>query len=248
MGALTIGSTGRAVQFLQARIGVEVDGSFGPATKTALQAAQRAHGLTDDGVYGRTTNAAMTGRTASAIEQCAQHLGVEPAAFGAVVQVETSGAGFLDDGRPTILLERLYVYRQAAPEQRAQLTPDLCAPQMGGYMGGINEWTRFEAVARVLGVDGATQCCSWGLGQIMGANWRESGAESVADFRARMALAEDHQLALMAGFIGANPRLVAALRELDWAGFAYRYNGPSYAANQYDKKLAAAFTALSKSA
>jgi hypothetical protein len=244
VGALTIGSTGRAVGFLQSRLGETVDGVFGPATQSALKTAQAARGLQDDGVYGPVTNSAMTGRTASSIATIAERIGVDTAAFGAVMQVETAGAGFFSDGRPVILLERLYVYRQASPEQRRMLTADVCAPQPGGYLGGLNEWARFERVASVLGVDDAAQCVSWGLGQIMGANWRACGATSVADFRARMVQDEDGQLALMAGFIGANAGMLQALKSLDWASFAYRYNGPEYARNAYDTKLAAAYSRL----
>lgn len=243
MGVLTLGSTGRAVSFLQSRLGLaadQQDGRFGTQTDAALRAVQQAHGLTVDGVYGPATNAALTRRTDAAIISCAEHLQVDAAAFGAIVDVETNGAGFFDDGRPVILLERLYVYRLASPAQRLMLNSDVCAPEMGGYMGGLNEWTRFEKVAAVLGLDGATQCVSWGLGQVMGANWRASGAASVSDFRARMVASEDHQLALMAGFIGANPTLLSALRGQVWEQFARGYNGPAQVA-QYAPKLAAAY-------
>jgi peptidoglycan hydrolase-like protein with peptidoglycan-binding domain len=246
MGALQLGSSGRAVEFLQSRLGVAVDGSFGSGTQDALKAAQTARGLTADGVYGPVTNKALTARSNDAIAQCAQHFGVESAAFGAVVQVEAAGVGFLPDGRPQILLERLYVYRQASPEQRRMLSSNVCAPQPGGYFGGDSEWTRFETVANVLGIDDATQCCSWGLGQIMGANWRAAGASDVADFRTRMVQDESHQLALMAGFIASQGALAQALRSKNWTAFAYHYNGPSYAQNSYDRKLAAAYETLSK--
>lgn len=36
-----------------------------------------------------------------------------------------------------------------------------------------------------------------------------------------------------------------ALQRRDWTGFARRYNGPGFAANRYDEKLAAAHTSLS---
>ena len=43
----------------------------------------------------------------------------------------------------------------------------------------------------------------------------------------------------MLRFIHAN-RLTSLLHARDWAGFARRYNGPAYAKNRYDVRLAAA--------
>lgn len=49
------GDKGTAVKVWQAIIGVEADGSFGPATEEATKAFQRAHGLVDDGIVGTRT-------------------------------------------------------------------------------------------------------------------------------------------------------------------------------------------------
>ena len=48
-----------AVKQIQAEAGTGVDGRFGPATKRAVQAWQRRHGLTPDGLVGAATWAAM---------------------------------------------------------------------------------------------------------------------------------------------------------------------------------------------
>ena len=48
------------------------------------------------------------------------------------------------------------------------------------------------------------------------------------------------QLALFVKFVSRPPYL-PALRAHNWAAFAKAYNGPGYAQNKYDSKLAAAY-------
>jgi len=66
------------------------------------------------------------------------------------------------------------------------------------------------------------------------------GFVSVQDMVTAMADSEDAQLQAVVGFIQAN-NLQAPLQQQDWATYARRYNGPSYAKNQYDTKLAQAY-------
>lgn len=58
---IQVGSTGDAVKLVQAAIGANPDGNFGPVTKTQVVKWQKAKGLTADGVVGPTTWAAMFG-------------------------------------------------------------------------------------------------------------------------------------------------------------------------------------------
>jgi peptidoglycan hydrolase-like protein with peptidoglycan-binding domain len=64
-GILRQGSKGNAVKTLQQDLNkamgsqLEVDGDFGPATKAAVEAFQRKHGLTADGEYGPQSAAMM---------------------------------------------------------------------------------------------------------------------------------------------------------------------------------------------
>ncbi len=53
------GAQGLAVRQLQAKLGVPVDGIFGPQTDTAVRAFQGKHGLAVDGVVGAQTWAAL---------------------------------------------------------------------------------------------------------------------------------------------------------------------------------------------
>ncbi len=242
---LRLGSTGRAVTFLQRRLNnVPVTGTVDGATQAAVRSWQAAHGLASDGIFGPATCAAMVRRASGATAAIAAQRGLEARALSAVVQVETAGAGFFTDGRPVILLERHYVWARASIAARTTLGPALCNPTPGGYVGGIGEWGRFEQVAAVCGDEIAAQSCSWGLGQVMGANYALAGCASGTQMMYRAAQTETTQLTLMASFIAAQPGVRNALAQHDWPTFARLYNGPQYNTNQYDTKLAAAYAAL----
>lgn len=57
------GTTGAAVIEAQKRLGVTVDGIFGPQTDAAVRSFQTSHGLETDGVIGPKTWAALEGNT-----------------------------------------------------------------------------------------------------------------------------------------------------------------------------------------
>ena len=57
-----------------------------------------------------------------------------------------------------------------------------------------------------------------------------------------------HRLARIYAPALEDKRKVDALRSLDWAAFAYCYNGPQYAKNQYDTKMAKLYAQLKAAA
>ena len=59
MAILKRGLAGEPVKRLQAKLGVEADGQFGPKTEEALKAYQKQHGLVVDGIAGPDTFAQM---------------------------------------------------------------------------------------------------------------------------------------------------------------------------------------------
>mgnify|MGYP002134744001 CR=1 FL=1 len=60
---LKIGSTGDEVKALQQKLGVTVDGIFGPQTQAALKSYQQKSGLSADGIYGPLTAASFQSKT-----------------------------------------------------------------------------------------------------------------------------------------------------------------------------------------
>ena len=190
--------------------------------------------------------------TDSDMRSVLQILGMDPVAdlplLWTVLAVESRGFGFLPDRRPKLLFERHIFHRETEGRFSTQ-APKLSARTPGGYQGGGAEYERLaQALALCrsagLGVEPALRSASWGLGQVMGFNAAVAGFEDAADMAAQMAAGEGAQLAGMANFMRSQG-LERKLQARDWAGFAYGYNGRSYAVNQYHLKLRAAYEKFS---
>lgn len=180
----------------------------------------------------------------------ANNLGIEPAALKSVIDVEARSSGFDSQGRPTILFERhkfwdelgkvnYFTWRQKFYEQY----PDICNPKSGGY----NERDQYEKlrIASELHWEAAHKSASYGLGQIMGFNFESLGYKTLKEFVDAMYESEAKQLEAMARFLKVN-NLIPKLKSHDWAGFARGYNGSAYKKNNYDVKLANAYTKAKK--
>lgn len=270
MSVLRQGDNSPAVAQLQADLNrtlglsLKTDGDFGPVTVEAVKQFQRKFGIVADGVAGPVTQNALAGgagyKNANVVavvggkkltEQdyvnAAAKLGVSVAHVKTVTEVEARGTGYLSDGRVKILYERHVFYKQVPKAKRASAPADLCQPTQGGYVGNAGEWDR---MARACAIDetAALESASWGLFQIMGYHWRALGFASVQDFVEANKRSEGEQLDAFVRFVLADKRLINALRAKDWKTFARYYNGPAYAKNAYDIKLAQAFTKWSKAA
>lgn len=178
--------------------------------------------------------------TTAAMRRTADTLGVDVARVQAVVEVEARGNGFLTDGRPKILFER-HKFSGFTDGRFDASNPDLSSAEAGGYRGGPAEYMRLYRAAQLDG-EAAVRATLWGAFQIMGFNWKACGERSLYGFLLAMHDSEDAQLALFAQFV-INSGLAPALQRKDWAAFARGYNGPGYARNDYDTRLAAAYIA-----
>lgn len=250
MKTLRFGSAGDDVASLQRALNMKPDGVFGPLTEAGVRDFQRRAGLAVDGVAGPQTLAKLIGTSralsAGDITEAADKLGIDEASMRAVLAVESAGAGFLADGRPKILFERHIMRRQLEAIGRdanllAKYLPEIINAERGGYLGGAAEHDRLH-LARQIDPDSAICSASWGLFQIMGFHWAILGYESASVFAGAMAKDEAAQLDAFVRFMHANPATHRALSARRWADFARLYNGPAYAANRYDLRLAEAYT------
>ncbi|QJD99466.1 DUF3380 domain-containing protein [Massilia forsythiae] len=176
----------------------------------------------------------------AAFANAARKLNVEVAAIKAVAEVESKGNGFFSDGRPKILFERHYFHRLTNGVFDAS-NPEISNSISGGYgASGDNQYRKLD-IAFALDNTAALKSTSWGQFQIMGANYRAAGYNSVTDFVDSQRQGADVQLKAFADFVGSDRGLLNALREKDWSVFARKYNGPNYRENNYDNKMREAY-------
>lgn len=270
MRTLRKGASGQDVSMLQNLLKdkgypTSTDGIFGVQTHVSVCRFQKEANLTADGIVGAATWKALMANTkeikAASISlqstppstptidfsEAARNLNVEEAAIRAVHQVESGGRnGFLPDGRPIILFEGHIFWGQLRklgvdPEKHVRGNEDILFPKWNRtfYKGGAAEYERLE---RGMEIDrqAALSSASWGMFQIMGFNYKLCGYQSVDEYVTAMKSSQQSQFMAFVSFLQVTG-MDAPLRKLDWAAFARQYNGPGYAQNSYDKKLADAY-------
>jgi hypothetical protein len=191
------------------------------------------------------------------LQQIVDKYNIPLAVLKAVCDVESSGSGFLPipchtstgvdvSGYPKILYEGHIFYRLAKarglPVARWSIEhPTLVYQQWTrAYYSKKpqDEYQRY-AVVSSFNLELAVQSCSWGAFQIMGMNFKECGFKDWQSFFYAMQN-QAGQVVAFTEFIKTK-NLIPILRDKDWAGFARVYNGPEYAQNNYDSRLATAY-------
>ncbi|UZV40802.1 putative endolysin [Erwinia phage Stean] len=174
----------------------------------------------------------------------AARLNAPLSAVKAVASVESAGNGFLSGGRPKVQFEPHVMYSELTKlfgKARAELElsrhPDLVARSAGSYQSLEKENADMDRAASAIDRTAALQSASWGAFQIMGYHWKTCGYANLQAFINAQYTAAG-QLDSFVRFILADARLLNALRRKEWATFARIYNGPNYAKNRYDTKLA----------
>lgn len=179
----------------------------------------------------------------------------------AVFAVEAAGSGFtMHRGKrvPKILFEAHIFFRFTGKWPVSKVAPHLSSKSWDRSLytktaqplrpGANLAHTRLEeavALDELMKANGevrqaALMSCSWGIGQVMGLNWKPLGYPSLQQFINEMFDSEGRQLDAVARFIKVN-KLGGAMCRKDWAAFARGYNGPGFKQNAYDARLAVAY-------
>lgn len=184
-----------------------------------------------------------SGLTRADFEEVAARLGCEWEAAAAVAEVESGPlGGFASDGKPIILFER-HLFSRKTNSRYDATHPTISNRTPGGYPRTQAErWAQLE-LAYSLDPEAALQSASYGRFQVLGQNFPNLSMANAHEYVVKLAKSEKDQLEAFEGFVRANG-LADEMQRKDWAGFASRYNGPGYAANQYDTKMADAYARL----
>ena len=173
------------------------------------------------------------------IARAAARVRVPEAAYRALLITETGArAAFSPAGLPAILYEAHIAYRLCGVR-----VPGLSVPNWDRSLYGVTlaaEYDRLhQAIAHPkIGMEVALSAASWGLPQILGANYSACGYGHVAEFVAAMCASAAAQLGALNAFLEWRG-IDKPLRALDWANVGRLYNGTAYRQNRYDEKLAA---------
>lgn len=166
----------------------------------------------------------------------AKELGVEVAAIKAVVKIEAGPKleGFWAPGVPVVNYAKSLFDKYNAKTKGRKLKDAKVPSGLTGY--ALKEWTSLTN-ARKVNADAADMGTYWGMFQIGGFNYKLCGCESVEEMVAKVCDSEFSQLEMFAVFI-RNSGMLEALKKKDWAAFARKYNGPSYAKRGYHTRMA----------
>lgn len=175
-------------------------------------------------------------------------IGVGEDEIHAILDTETRGRGFDSQNRPIILFEPHIFYKQLSANDpnklQTAISQGLAYKNWGEQRYPSDSYPRLER-AILINKELAIRSASWGLGQIMGFNFSMAGYPSAEAMVMKFKDDEEEHLLAMVRFIIA-AGLDDELRRHDWIGFARGYNGPGFAKNGYDKKLAASFAKWQK--
>lgn len=149
----------------------------------------------------------------------AMQLGVSASAIKAVAMIESNGEGFTSTGIVKTRLESQFLSKYQTASGKA---PKSFLTFASAYA--------YDASSAILST-------SFGEFQVMGFNYKAAGYTTPQAYYNAVKNSAVSQLNSFVGFVKVN-KLAQYLKDQNWAGFAYRYNGPGYKANNYDTKLA----------
>lgn len=185
------------------------------------------------------------------VRKVADQYDIELAALMAVVEVESAGNPFEQDGQtPRFLFERHVFFKELTKRRPEKLQEAMSRglahkgwQRATQYKDQGNSASRLRLMEKARSVDEecANRSASWGVGQTMGFLAEELGFDDANDMVARMTEGGvAAQVDCMVREI-KRKKLDRHLAAKNWPKFAEGYNGAGYRANAYDTKMAAAY-------
>lgn len=169
-------------------------------------------------------------------KEAAQFLGCDVPTIKAVAKVESLNSGFYRNGEPKILFEGHIFHKLTNGKYSTSENADISYPKWKTRYYRYNQHKRLQKAVK-LDRDAALKSASWGKFQIMGFNHKLAGFNTLQEFVNAMYRSEKEHLKAFVNYV-KNRHLDDELRNHDWVRFAYYYNGPGFAKNRYDEKLA----------
>ena len=169
----------------------------------------------------------------SSIQSASESIGIAPCFIHAVASIESANKGFNADGTIIVRFEK-HVFLRELKKRKASADLINSARQLTGL--------RWSTLNKAISLHHEAALCSasFGMFQVMGFNHKACGFDNVFDFVQAMQEGEERQVELFCSFV-RHENLVGMMKQLNFKGFARRYNGPNYADNKYDVKLQEAF-------
>lgn len=189
-------------------------------------------------------------KIAAAVKEVAEEFNLPEKELLTVVMVESNGQTHtIVDGNlcPVIRWEGHVFYRNLPQTKKeVAVSAGLASKSYGQIPNPKSQPARYMILeqAKVIDEDAAICACSYGVGQVLGENWKILGYKNPRDFYKEAMNGLSGQIRLMVQFI-MHHNLDDKLRLHDWAGFAAVYNGPQYKTYKYDLKMATMWKQIS---
>lgn len=176
------------------------------------------------------------------ITNSAKTIGLDYPTVAAIASIESSGTGFDAKSKFPIILFEGHHFSRLTNHKFDQSNPTISYPVWTKQFYAKNQAGEQARLTQAIQLDrnAALQSTSFGMFQIMGFNYGYCGCQNVQEFVNQMCKSEQSQLDMFLKFVKAKG-LIPYLKANAWAKFAEQYNGPAYAQNRYDIKLANAY-------
>jgi hypothetical protein len=172
-------------------------------------------------------------------------IGVGEDELHAFMDVEAAGSGFDNQGRPKMLFEPHKFYAKLSGDKRALAVKQGLAYKNWGEKPYPKD--SYPRLIKAMAIDevAALESCSWGSTQILGEYANDIGFATVQEMVQAFMDSEAEHLEATVTLL-KKWKVDDDLRAHRWATVAKTWNGPGYAKNKYDIKLAESFDKWSK--